>query len=225
MSPQRTDPDDRYHVLASASSQRRPQALLNHADSFAIFDLAGDIPFAVLEPYGLFHRGTRFLNRFELHLNNAFPVLLHTRPTHEESELVTYLANADEHQNGDLVLEQATVAIQRRKTLFDATLYEHLQLHNHGQQPLRLELELVFGADFADLFELRGAERTRRGDLLAPRIGQHGIVLPYQGLDGVHRETAIEFSPAPYHLTVATAAFQLDLAPGEDTTLEEKNGI
>lgn len=211
---------DHYYLLASALAPRRPQVLLNHADSFAIFDLAGDVPLAGLEPYGLFHRGTRFLNRFELRFNGGFPVLLSTAPTYEGSELVTYLSNADERCGGEIILERDTVAIQRSKTLLENVLYEQLQLYNYGTQTLTVTLELLFDADFADIFELRGTERRQHGETASPRIEHQTVCLSYQGLDGVRRETVIQFSSAPQHLTATSADFHFQLAPGGETAVE-----
>ena len=106
-------PEEEYYLLTSASAQRRPQFLLNHAESFAIFDPAGDIPLARREAYGLFHCGTRFLSRYELRLNGQLPVLLSTTTTHEGSGVVTYLSNADEVQQGQiLVLGSATLVMR-----------------------------------------------------------------------------------------------------------------
>lgn len=64
---------DDYYLLAAAFAPRGRRLLLNHGDSFGVFDEAGNIPLAGRETYGLFCRGTRFLNRFELHLNGEFP--------------------------------------------------------------------------------------------------------------------------------------------------------
>ncbi len=211
---------EHYYLLASALAPRRPQVLLNHQDSFAIFDLAGDVPLASNEPYGLFHRGTRFLHRFELRLNGGFPVLLSTAPSHNGSALVTYLANADERRGDEIVLLRDTIAIQRSKTLLNHTLYEQLRLHHYGLTPLSLQLLVLFSADFADLFELRGATRERRGALGAPVLTPDCVRLPYHGLDGVLRETRLLFSPTPRRLSAASAEFSLTLAPGEETTLE-----
>jgi glycogen debranching enzyme len=211
---------EEYYVLAPALAPRQPQVLLNHADSFAIFDLAGDIPIARRESYGLFHRGTRFLNRFELRLNGQFPILLSTFPTHEGSALVTYLSNADELSDGEVTLLRDTLAIRRSKTLLENTLYEALHLHNYGGQALRLELELLFAADFADVFELRGTGRARRGVIAAPVVERDCLRLPYQGVDGVRRETVLRFFPAPRHLGATNAYFQVELGPGEETSLE-----
>jgi glycogen debranching enzyme len=212
--------DEHYYVLASALAQRRPQVLLNHAESFAIFDLAGDIPLAYRDSYGLFHRGTRFLHRYELRLNGKLPLLLSTATTHEGSGLVTHLSNADELRDGEVFLQRDTVAVRRDKTLLGVTLYERLQLHNYGQERLRLELEVLFGADFADIFELRGSQRARRGEVRPPKLERGGVRLPYKGLDGVWRETLLTFTSEPSRLGTTSVSFDLSLELGEGATVE-----
>lgn len=211
-----------YHLLASALAPRRPQVLLNHADSFAILDTAGDIPVASLEPYGLFHQGCRFLNRFELHVNERFPLLLGTAPPQEGSELVTYVSNADEQRDGVIVLARDTIALRRHKTLHETTLYESLHLRTYSLAPLQITLTFVFSADFVDIFELRGTARARRGEVAAARVSRQEVCLSYQGLDNVRRETALVFSQVPQSLTAAHARFQFELQPGEETLLETR---
>src|SRR4029453_6158934 len=58
-----------FYLLASALAPRRPKTFLSHGDAFAVFDHAGDAPLASGEAYGLFHLGTRFLDRWELRLD------------------------------------------------------------------------------------------------------------------------------------------------------------
>src|ERR1043165_8466459 len=50
--PERLRIGEHYYLLASAFAPRRPHVLLNHQDSFAIFDSIGDVPLTVDEPYG-----------------------------------------------------------------------------------------------------------------------------------------------------------------------------
>src|SRR5215470_16823899 len=154
---------DDYYLLASSLAARGRRLLLNHDDSFAIFDEAGDIPIAGRETYGLFHCGTRFLDRFELRLNGEFPILLSAAPTDDGSELVSYVSNPDEIRNREIVVVRDTLAVQRRKVLADGALFETIELQNYGSAPLAVKLALLFGADFADIFELRGLTRARRG--------------------------------------------------------------
>jgi len=218
--PERIRLGEHYYLLASALAPRRPQVLLNHQDSFAIFDLAGDVPLTVDEPYGLFHCGTRFLHRFELRLNGGFPVLLSTTPIDNGNALLTYLANADERVGDEVTLQRDTLAIERRKTILAHTLYEQVRLHHYGHVPLQVRLTILFGADFADIFELRGATRAQRGSLAPPTVEADCVRLRYRGLDNVGRETWCTFSPTPGSLTASSADFHLTVAPGEEVTVE-----
>ena len=211
---------EQYYVLASALTPRRPTVLLNHQDSFGIFDLAGDVPLTIGEPYGFFHCGTRFLQRFELRLNGGFPVLLTTTPIDNGNALVTYLANADERRGDEITLLRDTLAIQRHKTIFTQALYEQVRLHHHGQTPLQVRVTFLFAADFADIFELRGTTRVRRGTLEPPIVEPGSVRLRYRGLDNVARETQCTFFPVPDVLTDSSAEFQLTLMPGEEFTME-----
>jgi glycogen debranching enzyme len=72
---------------------------------------------------------------------------------------------------------------------------------------------LSFDADFADLFEVRGAVRERRGTMLPADITKERVVLAYQGLDDRRRQTLLRFDPAPAALEAERAVFEFDLQP------------
>lgn len=209
-----------YNVLAPAQSLHRLQISLNHAETFAIVDRVGNVPLMSQEAGGLFHRGTRFLNRFELRLNRTSPVVLGSTPSAEGSEVVTYLTNASQRSNGVLTLEQDTFSVRRSQTVYEATLYERLQIHNYSLERLPIEIELLFGADFADIFEVRGTKRGRRGKRGTPHTTGQTVHLPYQGLDGLQRTTIMRFVSAPDDLSTTHARFRLELDPGAEATLE-----
>jgi glycogen debranching enzyme len=80
---------------------------------------------------------------------------------------------------------------------------------------VRFELSFRFASDFADIFEVRGASRPRRGIARAPSIGPDAVLLNYEGLDGVLRQTKVVFDPAPNTLEHHTARYQLTLAPNQ----------
>src|SRR5699024_5274604 len=81
-------------------------------------------------------------------------------------------------------------------------------------------ISLRFSADYADIFEVRGTERSKRGQLHQPRVDDGAIVLGYDGLDGRQRTTRITPSPAPDRLDAREAHYAIDLAPGHATTVE-----
>ena len=63
------------------------------------------------------------------------------------------------------------------------------QLRRSGDLDLRLSI--LFDNDFADLFEVRGAHRDKRGTATAKLHGDDRVLLVYHGLDGKVRRTAL----------------------------------
>jgi glycogen debranching enzyme len=99
--------------------------------------------------------------------------------------------------------------------LWRDTAYQRLAIHNHGDRPVDLRLTMLFDSDFADLFEVRGLRRKRRG-LLGRHVTRPATtVLSYRGLDANLRQTLLSFDPPPSELTATTASYRLDLAPQE----------
>jgi glycogen debranching enzyme len=62
--------------------------------------------------------------------------------------------------------------------------------------------------------------RAERGRVLSPGISERGVLLRYQGLDGIVRRTRISFSARPMELTAGRARFRLRLPPGRATSLD-----
>jgi hypothetical protein len=61
-------------------------------------------------------------------------------------------------------------------------------------------LTLRFESDFADLFEVRGQIRERRGETTRLLLSNRVAALRYCGLDGVVRVMTARFTPAPARL-------------------------
>ncbi len=77
---------------------------------------------------------------------------------------------------------------------------------------------IEFDADFADIFELRGMNRERRGRRLQSQVRKDGLVLGYEGLDNRIRRTRIAFDPPPTRLSESVATFQIRLEAGKDAS-------
>ena len=81
-------------------------------------------------------------------------------------------------------------------------------MRNFGSRPVLTELSLSFAADFADIFEVRGQTRKERGRYLPEEMDSSSLVLAYEGLDQILRQTYIRCSGprsviAPGSMTVA----------------------
>jgi len=206
---------DRWYVLATSSREGDPIRVLKDGDTFALFDRFGDMPRAGSGEHGLYHQGTRFLTRYELRMEGLRPLLLHSSARRDNSVLAVDVTNPDLHDaEGKLCTVKGIVHVSRSWVLWSAACHERLQVANFGQSPVRLTISLDFGADYADIFEVRGYERERRGRDIAPQVEAGRIVLAYDGLDGVERRTAIEFSTPPSRLDATRAEFDIALEPG-----------
>jgi glycogen debranching enzyme len=209
----------RFYIESSAALQERRPRTLKQGHTFAVFDPRGDIVPADGSPDGVYHRDTRFLSRFELRLNDA-PLLLLSSNVQEDNVVLTAdLTNPDLSRAGRIVLRGELIHINRRKYIWQNCCYERLLVHNFDLVAHDLTLSIGFAADFADLFEVRGQKRARRGRQSVERRSNATVALRYSGLDGVERVTKLSFEPAPTRLGGAGASFDLSLGPGDAISL------
>src|SRR5205814_7660425 len=149
--------------ISAGGTPSRPRRSLKYGDSFIVTDTHGDIGASAGDPDGLFHADTRFLSRLELLLNEKHPLLLGSNVRDDNTVLAVDLTNPDFYDNGDIVLRKDAVHIARTIFLWRGAAYQRLALRIHGDRRVNLRLALHFGSDFADLFEVRGIHRARRG--------------------------------------------------------------
>ena len=173
----------------------RPRRSLKHDDTFAVLDSHGDIGASAGGPDGLFNADTRYLARLELVLDEVQPLLLGSNLRDDNSALTVDLTNPDVYRNGRLILQKDMLHIVRTIFLWRGTAYQRIGLQNHGDRPAGFDLTLLFDSDFADLFEVRGEKRPRRGLGSSKLLGPADVVLEYNGLDGKPRTTALHFDP------------------------------
>ena len=212
--------DDEYYVLATSSRVDDRTRVLKHGETFAVFDRHGDIHALGRSPHGIFHEGTRFVSRLELLLEEAGrPLLLNSSVKEDNTLLVADLANPELHDRAHGTIAQGEIHLFRAKLLCDGACHEHLRVVNYGLRPVTLRLITTFDADYADIFEVRGVRRARRGERLQTVRHEGTAVLGYRGLDGVVRRTRIRFDPAPHELGDDHAVHVLELPPKGETSL------
>ena len=167
------------------------------------------------EADGLFHNDTRFLSHLELRVNGEQPLLLGSNLRDDNTLLSVDLTNPDFFVDGRIVLQKDLLHISRTIFLWRGRAYQRLAVRNHSDHGIGLSLALLFGSDFADLFEVRGLRRARRGSAANRVIAPDRAVLAYSGLDGVSRTTTLTFEPQPNDLGTGKAVYHLELAPGQ----------
>jgi glycogen debranching enzyme len=208
-----------YHIVAASGPADARTHVLKHADTFAVFDHYGDIGSGGLGEEGLYHLGTRHLSAFLLALDNARPFLLHSGVGTDGDRLAVALTNPDHLVDGQLQTALGTLHLTVNRFLWRATLYQDIQVTNYGLTPKSVSLAWHVRADYADIFEVRGLARNRRGTDLGPVVTHDSVTLAYKGLDGVIRRTVLRFEPAPDALSASLVRYDLGLAPQQTVTL------
>ncbi|HEX3943144.1 MAG TPA: amylo-alpha-1,6-glucosidase [Rhizomicrobium sp.] len=203
-----------FYIAATTSIQESWPRTLKHGDTFAMFDQHGDILNAANNPAGLFHEDTRYLSGSYLLIEGHRPLLLSSRLHDDNAVLTVDLANPDIYRDGELALSRETLHLIRTKFLWRAACHERIAVQNFDRSPHDTRLLIWFAADFADLFEVRGIQRPRRGSCHAEKIGTDRVIFHYKGLDGVDRYTHVQFSPTPSLIDQHHAAFDVRLEPG-----------
>ena len=196
--------EDSFYISATQSAGG-PRRTLKHNDAFVVCDNNGDIGAASATADGLFYCDTRFLARLQLLVNDAPPLLLGSNLRDDNAALAVDLTNPDLISDQHVVLEKDTVHILRTIFLWRDTAYQRLGVRNYGNRTINVRLSILFANDFADLFEVRGTHRERRGTQTAQLRGNDQVLLNYHGLDDRLRRTTLTFDPPPTRLATNSA--------------------
>jgi glycogen debranching enzyme len=188
---------DQCSIVASSSLTEEHVEVLKQGDTFGLFDRYGDIHSLRTGSQGLYHEGTRFLSRFELTMNGERPLLLSSTVTEKNVLLNVDLMNPDITHEGQVEVTRGALHLSRTRFLWQGRCFERLRIHNYSLLTIPVRLSISVDADFADLFEVRGTKRNRRGRRLETVTSKDGISLGYAGLDRVDRWVTVRCAPAP----------------------------
>ena len=194
-----------------------------------MFDKQGNCQGGADGPDGLFYQDTRFLSGLGLRVGGMEPLQLSSVVLDDNGAMIVDLANADLHDpDGKIWLQRDSVYVGRLKFLCGTTCYERIRVRRFGPVGRTIPLEISFDADFADLFEVRGERRAKRGTRKVAKIDDCTVRFSYVGLDDVQRLTTLHFEPAPSQLDERRARWDLDLdasradQPGDQDRLQDR---
>ena len=209
--------------------------VLKHDRCFLLSDAYGDVR-RDQRGLGLYLGDTRVLCRYELRLDGLRPLVLRTSGSASWRGTIQ-MTNPDLARNpmekGDTaaVLSRQSLGIVRDRIIADA-FEERIRIQNYTLHPERCVLTLTLDADFADIFEVRGAERAARGERQPTDITPGLVGFGYTGLDGRFRRTWIRSSVEAEARLVPVSedpdgsghgvllAFPLLVPPGGEQTLD-----
>jgi glycogen debranching enzyme len=173
-------------------------------NTFVVGRRNGDVDAGPGEPHGLFHRDTRHLSRWLLTVDGKQLDALSTDDTKSFSARFFLVPGTGSEYT------DAKMSVIRRRVVGDG-FFEELSVLNHGSEPIRPEIALAVGADFADLFQVKDATIDRPGKTFG-RVEDDALVLGYER-GGYIRETWIRPHGEDAELTTDGVVFRPEIAP------------
>ena len=206
------------YVMQGSASTSVEKITLKRGDAFLVADARGDLPESEQET-GLYWRGTRFLRTCDLFLSGLPLVPLSHSISDEEGLCQIDLTNPFLRVGREkTIVYQGMIHVRRLLALDGSRLTERIYLTSYHAQPITVKVGLKLGADFRDIFEVRGMDRKERGTNLPPVMSREGATLSYEGLDKITRSVGFTFSP-PASQAVMQGLFW-DLPLTHDTPVE-----
>jgi glycogen debranching enzyme len=175
----------------------------------------GDVRAGPVSGEGLYASDTRHLSELRLTLGGVAPVLLSS--TMESGHHAVINATNPQLRDGRRAhVPQDTLNV-RRTLLVSDRLHYRVRVRNFQARAISTTVELSFGADFADVFEVRGVGRRTSGEVQAPAFDGDSVRLAYVAADGERRETLVSMSPLPAAVALererAVARWDIELGP------------
>jgi glycogen debranching enzyme len=190
---------------------------IKEGETFLYSDMEGNLDDRPGYGLGLYYQDTRFLSRFRMRISGRDPILLSSSA---ERAYMSYIdvTNPDLYEEDEMAVPQQTLNIRRMRAIA-GRVYERIRIKNYNSFPVALDVDLEFGADFADIFEVRGLFRDIRGHYDPPRVEERAAEFSYLGQDDIRRTTRIEFAHKPARLEVrgdlVETSFRVHLAAHE----------
>ena len=223
---------DPTELFGYSDPSQQPEAtgvdklVLKRGNLFLVANRLGDLAPAGARDLGFFYTDTRHLSSWRMILQGGPALCLNTQVSTDYVSQIDFTITGL-HEGDLLGKEPVNYVHLRRAQVIDDVFVDQLVLTNYQGRLIEEWIELQWAADFADVFEIRGAHRATRGRYLRPEIDRRTVRLRYDGLDGRHYLTEVRLDLDPASERVAHverldgrgARIALRLAPGESGEL------
>ena len=172
--------------------------VLKHGNLYLLTDPFGDIH-PDSRGLGLYDSDTRLVSCLSLRVGGVRPVLLQgSMGANYRGSIQLTNPSADRNPDAKVhpldALVGRTIGISRDRLIGNDGMDERVRITNHAEQEMTFTVELEMGSDCADIFEVRGYPRPKRGTLLPIALTPTRVTFRYDGLDHRRRSTFVAFS-------------------------------
>lgn len=209
---------DQFHTSEETVNSDNQVNMLNHSNTFALFDRSGNIIPEGRMVQGIYHEGTRFLNKLILTIDGQRPLLLSSKVKEDNDILSVDLTNPVLKKCG---MESNIIHILRHQFIRESGYYEEIICNNYGEKSCSFGIGIAFGADFKDIFEIRGTKRKLKPNPVQYKSAKYSYTMTNLGLDDLERSAVIKFhSKTPCAFKNNEALFKVTITPGSSVSIQ-----
>ena len=162
---------------------------------------------------GLYFFDTRVLSVWSLYADGTPWDLLNGGAVNYDASRIFLTNRAFLTEDGPVPARSVSLVLSR---MIDGGLHEDFDITNHGQKPIRFNLEISMRADFADVFDVKSGRSLRRGRIASEWSQAHQTLRStYQNRD-FFRSMAVSVgrSDSPAAFANGRLSFEVKLPPG-----------
>lgn len=205
------DSEDKVHALTRGITNA---VTIKDGELFMLTNERGEIPLKSGHGLGIYLHDMRFLSGYSLRLNGtAMECLGVVRDGGQE--VVYHMGNFSMTTFDGTTLDKLSLGLDWKRRLdgHNLALEETLSFRSYLSEAVDIPLTLRFDAQFRDIFQVRGMYPDEQGVLHEPVWKEDSLILAYDGLDGVRRETRVSFSLPAARRSQQGVEFDLHLPP------------
>jgi glycogen debranching enzyme len=189
-----------------------PVLTINQGSTFMVTDERGAIDPA--SEQGVFAGDTRFCSLYQLSINQEHWELLSSAPTSYDAARLQLTNAPVATEEGEIPGHQIGLTVTRA---IDDGVHEDLDVTNYALTPVKFNLGIALGSDFADLFEVKSHKFRDRGRITThwdPRTLE--LTTSYANQD-FHRRLVYRLADfgSPPRYANGRVYFELELQPGQ----------
>ncbi|HEY9450404.1 MAG TPA: glycogen debranching N-terminal domain-containing protein, partial [Gemmatimonadaceae bacterium] len=211
------------HGTPSITSSIADAVVIKDENVFLVTSPDGGIPLSDGHGFGLYYHDCRYIRGYELCISGASPTVLASTASKGDSAIFQ-LANPDIRMSDGQLIAKETIGVKWARSLHGSVpaLHDSFTFENFGLGAVKFAVSLTFGAQFEDVFAVRGLFNEELGRVRKPQWKDDALVLAYDGADGRTRSATIELSPAPEasKREACGARFELSIASRERVTID-----
>jgi glycogen debranching enzyme len=187
-----------------------PQIAIHQAMTVLVTESDGQIGWP--SDKGLYFLDTRLISAWSVYANGAEWDLLNGGAVNFDAARIFLTNRAFVTQDGPV--PRQTLAFELSRVL-DQGLHEDLDITNHGQKPVRFNLEIAIRSDFADVFDVKAKRDIRRGHITSDWVeSRQTLRTTYRNADFSRSvAVAVGLSDAPAVFANGRLSFEVNLSP------------